>query len=239
MNSNFIEFFLSIQGEGLYIGTKQLFVRFAECNLNCNYCDTNNEKTENCKVYYNLENNQVEHIPNSIDVKSVLKIISNFDKENFSFISITGGEPLLQAVFLKEILKKLNKKIILETNGTLHTELSKVIDFVDIVSMDFKFNSIAKTNINYNIYQPFVEIASKKELYIKLVIDSNLLDDEIDKFCSIVSNKNIPVIVQPVMQKNSFVKKDIIKSLQLQTFLLKYFNDVRILPQIHKILDIL
>ena len=34
------EIFESIQGEGPYVGYKQLFVRFCNCNLKCNYCDT-------------------------------------------------------------------------------------------------------------------------------------------------------------------------------------------------------
>ena len=34
------EIFESIQGEGPYVGYKQLFIRFCNCNLKCNYCDT-------------------------------------------------------------------------------------------------------------------------------------------------------------------------------------------------------
>ena len=34
------EIFTSIQGEGSYVGYKQLFIRLCGCNLNCAYCDT-------------------------------------------------------------------------------------------------------------------------------------------------------------------------------------------------------
>jgi len=43
MNStaaNLSEIFSSIQGEGPYIGCKQIFIRFSDCNLDCDYCDT-------------------------------------------------------------------------------------------------------------------------------------------------------------------------------------------------------
>ncbi|HEX7575638.1 MAG TPA: 7-carboxy-7-deazaguanine synthase QueE, partial [Candidatus Methanoperedens sp.] len=34
------EIFNSIQGEGPYAGTRQVFVRFEQCQLHCEYCDT-------------------------------------------------------------------------------------------------------------------------------------------------------------------------------------------------------
>ena len=40
MKENMIEIFSSAQGEGPYIGRRQVFVRFEGCNLKCRYCDT-------------------------------------------------------------------------------------------------------------------------------------------------------------------------------------------------------
>ncbi|MBN1405468.1 MAG: 7-carboxy-7-deazaguanine synthase QueE, partial [Candidatus Omnitrophica bacterium] len=42
--ANVLEIFSSIQGEGIYVGERQIFIRFAGCNLNCVYCDTKNNK---------------------------------------------------------------------------------------------------------------------------------------------------------------------------------------------------
>ena len=44
------EIFTSIQGEGPFIGHKQLFVRFCGCNLSCKYCDTD-YRTVDSKEY--------------------------------------------------------------------------------------------------------------------------------------------------------------------------------------------
>ena len=45
INAPIIEIFSTFQGEGSFIGKRQIFVRFAGCNLNCNYCDTVNSKS--------------------------------------------------------------------------------------------------------------------------------------------------------------------------------------------------
>ena len=40
IETNIIEIFSSIQGEGKYVGYRQVFIRFSGCNLHCTYCDT-------------------------------------------------------------------------------------------------------------------------------------------------------------------------------------------------------
>ena len=58
------EIFASIQGEGPYVGVKQLFIRFCACNLNCDYCDTpflpNNINERNTYLEENDINNQLK-----------------------------------------------------------------------------------------------------------------------------------------------------------------------------------
>ena len=152
------EIFTSIQGEGTYIGQKHIFIRFSKCNLNCKYCDT--------------------------DFKSDLKEYSSDELYNYlknidcGVISLTGGEPLLEAEFLEEFLKKyylkLNKKIYLETNGTLTDKLAKIIDFVDIIAMDIKLKSATGQENKFVENDKFLKIASEKETFLKVVFNGNI-----------------------------------------------------------------
>jgi 7-carboxy-7-deazaguanine synthase len=40
LTARLVEVFSAIQGEGLNVGTRQLFIRFALCDLRCHFCDS-------------------------------------------------------------------------------------------------------------------------------------------------------------------------------------------------------
>ena len=212
------EIFTSLQGEGLYIGQKQIFVRFCKCNLVCDYCDTDfmskDAKRYSCEQLYNeLKKNPCE------------------------VLSFTGGEPLLDVEFLKEFLtnykEKLNKKIYLETNGILCEELAQIIDFVDVVAMDIKIETATgqKSRLFHN--EKFLEIASKKEVFIKVVFDKNILQFEANNCIEIAKKYNTPIILQPKMPLDIGI--DLIRIYDL--FYQNYKN-VRLIPQTHKFLNL-
>ena len=85
------EIFESIQGEGLNIGEKHLFIRLLGCNLKCKYCDTNI-----------LDDKKTVTLTKS----ALFDEIKHYSANTISF---TGGEPLLQSEFLKDFLSE-NKK---------------------------------------------------------------------------------------------------------------------------------
>ena len=94
------EIFTSIEGETSYQGIPMLFIRFTGCNLRCKYCDTKYAYEEGKD--YSLNN--------------LLKIVENSELE---FVHITGGEPLIQKNLI-ELLKFIKeKRILIETNGSV------------------------------------------------------------------------------------------------------------------------
>ena len=218
------EIFDSIQGEGSYIGYRQLFIRFCGCNLLCDYCDTEFDKGEQ----YSLE--------------SLLEKVKTFNLQAMHSVSLTGGEPLLHYEFLREFLpelKKLNLKIYLETNGTLPKPLESVINYIDIISMDFKLDSSAKIGDVYAMHDEFLNIAeqNQKDTFAKLVFDDNIKDYELNECLNLAKKYNIQIILQPKMDKNT-IKVSHEKIMETFNYCSENYHQTRLIGQVHKFFDI-
>jgi len=219
LKAKIAEIFEGIQGEGIYTGIRQVFIRFYGCNLSCKFCDTRlNSYRE-------------------FDSRELLKRIRSFDI-GYHSVSLTGGEPLLQSDFLIKFLPKLKKRVYLETNGTLPEKLNQAIDQIDIVAVDIKIPSSTGLRDFWDEHTKFLEIASKKEVFIKVVICKSTKSEDIRRAIKLIANfnKNIPFILQP----NSFeMGKELTKKLiDFQDFCCHYLSYVRVIPQIHKFLGL-
>ena len=215
------EIFNSVQGEGLYLGEQQLFVRFFGCNLRCRFCDT--------------------HL-NTFTEYSPQELFEEIELYNGAFhsISFTGGEPLLQAEFLADVLKLINHeghKIYLETNGTLPGELQKLIKYISVVAMDIKLPSSTGMGLFWNFHRKFLEIASQREVFIKMIICGATEEDDLRQAISLIQevNKSAILILQPNSAEQDSLKdklqeyKDICRKEKLTAC---------IIPQMHKIMGI-
>lgn len=103
------EIFLSIQGEGNYLGLPCIFVRTQGCNLHCPFCDTKDTWKGG------IEDKDVDTVFGDINR------IYNANKVNL--VVITGGEPCLQPD-LQDLVDKLivnGYTVAIETNGTQET----------------------------------------------------------------------------------------------------------------------
>ncbi len=129
------EIFFSLQGESTYAGFPCVFIRLAECNLRCSYCDT----------AYAFGRGR------SMSISSIMEQVKSHPGK---LVEITGGEPLYQdeVNILMEALHKDDYKILLETNGSLY--LGEVPDYV-IKIVDVKTpgsgmqNSFMKWNLKF------------------------------------------------------------------------------------------
>lgn len=211
------EIFASIQGEGVYVGYKQLFIRFCNCNLKCNYCDTEfmDGKDYNPCELANVVNEYT-------DVHSV---------------SLTGGEPLLQSAFLKDFLPRVSKKIYLETNATLADKFLEVKPFINIVSADIKLESATGIKDTFKFHDKFFEACRGVETFAKIVFNDKITDDEITKCCELGGKYEIELILQPEMVADGMSVTSEFCAQILDKFLTKY-EKVRLIPQVHKFLNV-
>lgn len=233
--ANLSEIFLSLQGEGLYIGVPQLFLRFSGCNLKCNFCDTPyaQHPSSTFKVYSPAGKSII--IKNPIGLTHLRKIIKKY-KRNYHFLSITGGEPLMQVSFLEKFLKKKSSKIYLETNGVNYKELTRIINLVDIIAMDIKLPSSLSGRDYFSHHQKFLKIAYQKEVFVKIVLTKKTSAEEIKKATQIIYQISplIPLILQPSFQ-NKIKTEKIFSYIDIARDKL---SEVRVIPQMHKGLKI-
>ena len=113
------EIFASLQGEGPSMGVPVAFVRLSRCNLACTWCDTaytwrfeGDNRPHRDGIAFERRANQVTLTP----ADAAERIAALGQKR----LVITGGEPLLQAPALAEMLAHLpDISVEIETNGTV------------------------------------------------------------------------------------------------------------------------
>jgi organic radical activating enzyme len=216
MKGKVSEVFESLQGEGIYQGVKQVFLRFFGCNLKCSFCDTR------------LDSYQ------EVSVSELLAKLSSFGSCH-SF-SVTGGEPLLQVEFLKDLLKRLKKKkrkIYLETNGTLPENLEAVIDDVDIIAMDFKLPSSTGLRSFWDEHKQFLKVAKRKNAFAKTVIGLATRSEDIRKTLAIIRTvaAETKLVLQP---QNPFEIMITAKLNAFRQLCREERVEAAVIPQIHK-----
>lgn len=239
------EIFSSVQGEGPYVGLRQIFLRFAGCNLSCRYCDTVKAlygERECCQVEVDPGTGIFEEILNPLSVDEVVDIVTKkFPLPLHHSVSLTGGEPLLQADFLMDLLpplRKLGTAVYLETNGTLFENLVKVIRLVDIVSMDIKLPGTAGCSPMWDSHLQFLSIAKQAGVFVKIVMDDSSSLQEYEKALELVAgvDREITLVIQP-MTSGSGCSLSPGRALELQAVGLKKLKDVRVIPQAHVMMN--
>lgn len=223
------EIFSSLQGEGPYLGVKQIFVRFGRCNMHCGYCDE-------------LEKMSAERF----DVRSldeVMDAIGNFERAKgpHHSVSLTGGEPLFYEPFLSNLLPRLKEKgmtTYLETNGTLPRQLREVIKWCDVIAMDLKPPSSTGDDNFDKEHEEFLKVALEKDVFVKVVVTPGTRFEEIRECVRLVKNVNarLPFIFQPLSDPIG-INQDALRLIETQFFAeaKAHLFDVRVIPQMHKI----
>lgn len=241
------EIFSSIQGEGYLAGRRQIFIRLTECNLDCNYCDTDFKPAAMVQVETEPGSAQFDHLPSPLSLQQLLAIISGWSAAlpgAHHSLSITGGEPLLSADILSEWLPQLRAllPIHLETNGTLPVALAQVIAHLDYISMDMKLPSTAGCSAPlWDLHRLFLLAAQASNVSVKIVAGDRTTSEEINQVCAIIAQVDpaIPLFLQPLMLPGGAIGINAGHLLRLQAAAASRLPDVRVIPQMHKLLGAL
>ncbi|MBH5323387.1 7-carboxy-7-deazaguanine synthase QueE [Aurantiacibacter sediminis] len=113
------EIFASLQGEGPSVGKPVAFMRLSRCNLACVWCDTaytwnfdGDNRPHRSGETFDRAANQLKLSPGEAAER-----VASMGQDR---LVITGGEPLMQAGKLAEMLEHLpDTAVEIETNGTV------------------------------------------------------------------------------------------------------------------------
>ncbi|MDR2033419.1 MAG: 7-carboxy-7-deazaguanine synthase QueE [Helicobacteraceae bacterium] len=206
-----VEIFRSIEGEGALMGFSTVFIRLFGCNMRCEWCDTT----------YSYE-------PlGEFQEMSIGDIVNKVKELGGAMISVTGGEPFIHSDLnqLCEALATLKKTIKIETNGSVWREIDKLEKTVKIRLV------VSPKPPLYKIDQKIADRADE----LKFVVDENIAIETLIKepFYSIYDRGVIPTL-----QLESNKEKSLKKALELQNALLTFGVNCRVLPQLHKLLNL-
>ena len=116
-----VEIFHSVQGEGFHSGVPHVFVRFGNCNLRCEWCDTD------FLVY---------------EERGLDSIVDEVLSYGCDRVIFTGGEPAMQDLAtIGGKLKEHGINLSIETNGTM--EVDPVIDWICVSPKDQVYPDVA------------------------------------------------------------------------------------------------
>ncbi len=238
------EVFSSFQGEGPHIGERQVFVRFSHCHLHCSYCDTAMSQPDGqCWVETEPASGVWDKHPNPQLPHSLDGLVEQlWCQTPHHSVSLTGGEPLLYGRFLSQWLPLLNKPVYLETSGTHPAVLASIAPWVSTIAMDIKLPSATGEPWQSDAHREFIADAQENpqcELFIKLILNNAVTSDELGHVMELVSNRNIPVFVQPVTNPNG-LSTDVLATTVFNAVqhLTRHFTSVRVIPQSHKLMGL-
>ena len=227
------EIFTSIEGEGIFVGKKTLFIRFSGCHLKCRWCDTKYALPLDSGTDY-----QIDEIKDLI-----IKELQPFTYK----VNFTGGEPLLQTeavIELADFIKKhTNLKTYMESSCFDSELFSKVLPYIDICKVEFKTDDSKVVEdeeydnlISNEIKCLELAVESNKATYIKIVVTNSTNLESFKNLVYNISKKIKPSdILGFIIQPSFGIDQPTVNKL-LDTYYIvqPMFPEVRIIPQLHK-----
>jgi len=246
-NAPIDEVFASVQGEGPWAGQRHIFVRFIGCDLRCAFCDTPEAVKEvkaggakrPCHAQIFAGSLEREPVSNPIAPSALTSLCSRLvlPGPSRAVVSLTGGEPLLHHVFLREWLPSVQElfEIYLETSGIHYETMLDLAGLIDVVSMDIKLPSATGGRPRWGEHRKFLSAAAGTFLFVKSVVTRTTSDDDVIAAARLLAehDRRLSFVIQPAGGTFAPDLKDL---LRFQRHALALLEDVRVIPQVHKVL---
>ncbi|MDH3276770.1 MAG: 7-carboxy-7-deazaguanine synthase QueE [Nitrosopumilus sp.] len=234
MKIRIFELFTSVEGEGILYGTKTLFVRLAGCPFTCFYCDTKESLPLDSGKEY--------------DIQEAFQLIdSNLKKQTYK-VNFTGGDPLVQHEAVAVLAKYVQSKKIptyLESSCFDSNKFNHVLPFMDIIKIEFKTKDSKFVDSKH--YEQLIEnamnclkssVSEKKITYIKIVVSAKTELDDFNNlvnsiFNSVSKDQIDGFVIQPT---NEIAEPSLELLLNLYDIVFPYYAEVKVVPQLHKLI---
>jgi Organic radical activating enzymes len=260
VKGNLSEIYLSLQGEGIWVGIPMVIVRMTGCHRRCRYCDTEFALVaeKRARIWLGWRRGEPKlTVDNPITAQQVAEwVLQASGQGNFAnWVSFTGGEPLLQAEFLAELgamLKGLGFRILLETEGGLPDRLEKVLPFVDAVAADIKLPSTTGEPLDWVEAERFLRLVAEAPVQacVKIVVTTDIDESEFERAVELLAQLQMSqndfrklcpmaLILQPVTPARFVTETPSAELLmRLASLAQQKLVDVRIVPQVHKLMQL-
>ncbi len=263
LRGHFSELFCSVQGEGLFVGERHIFVRTAGCVATCSWCDTVYSKVQTPRfvIHSGAHGEPKPWRPNPVGLEDVVADVLAMAKANapVSTVSITGGEPLEQPEVVRSLARALRARelrVYLETAGLHADALAALIDDVDVIAADVKLASA--TGVDHaQAHRAFLRVLrgssfdpareNARPVFVKVIVDLKANVDEIEAAARLVAEagRRIPFVIQP--ESETLLGKHATREGRAALLDLAqsgaraasvHLDVVRVIPQTHKVLHV-
>lgn len=236
------EVFSSYQGEGPFVGVRQVFIRFRGCPLTCRYCDTAEARGV-------VGPGRIETVPGSgqwtlvdspVGVSRLREIVAPlWASAPHHSISFTGGEPLLQAAFIREFLQHwgpARPPTYLDTACLWPSEMQTLAPHIDWVAADLKLPSTLQQPVDYADFTACWQAITGQRL-VKIVLMADCPEAELTAACQQLAaiDPQAEVVLQPVSPtRQGVVAPSVAQLFRLAEVAAAVFPRLRMIPQCHR-----